>query len=171
MTSHSTESNPATSRGNSAMAMPRVSASFRHGIWIISFTIRPLQPGQATTVVLNMPIVGPVDKQRAISREGCVRRVIFISRKWPPAIGGMETYALKLCQALAVRCDLHKRVLPGKRNGRPPGLVRLAGFLVGSWCFLIRARADVLHVGDLVLWPLALAGRIFRAAPCIVITA
>jgi phosphatidylinositol alpha-1,6-mannosyltransferase len=100
-----------------------------------------------------------------------MRRVLFISRKWPPAIGGMETYAVKLCEALALRCELETRVLPGRAQGTPPSLVRLAVFLMGSFPFLLRRRAYVVHIGDLVLWPLALAARWFRTAPHVAVTA
>lgn len=100
-----------------------------------------------------------------------MRRVLFISRKWPPAIGGMETYAVKLCEALALRCELETRVLPGRAQGTPPSLARLAMFLIGSFPFLLRRRAYVVHIGDLVLWPLALAARWFRTAPHVAVTA
>lgn len=100
-----------------------------------------------------------------------MRRVLFISRKWPPAIGGMETYAVKLCEALALRCELETRVLPGRAQGTPPSLARLAMFLIGSFPFLLRRRAYVVHIGDLVLWPLALAARWLRTAPHVAVTA
>ncbi|UPG91120.1 glycosyltransferase family 4 protein [Luteibacter aegosomaticola] len=83
----------------------------------------------------------------------------------------METYALKLCEGLAPRCSLLTRVLPGRAHGVPPTLFRLTIFLIGSIGFLFRRRADVVHVGDLVLWPLALAARWFRSAPRVAITA
>ena len=37
MTSHSTTSKPATSRGRSASVIGSVSSSFRQGIWMMSF--------------------------------------------------------------------------------------------------------------------------------------
>jgi Glycosyltransferase len=83
----------------------------------------------------------------------------------------METYAVKLSEALAGCCELETRVLPGRAQGSPPGLIRLAIFLIGSFPFLLRRRACVVHVGDLVLWPLALAARWFRTAPHIAVTA
>ena len=42
MISHSTDSKPATSRGRSASVTGRVSSSFRHGIWMMSFIGRRL---------------------------------------------------------------------------------------------------------------------------------
>ncbi|MFC4525305.1 glycosyltransferase family 4 protein [Dyella halodurans] len=83
----------------------------------------------------------------------------------------METYAVKLCAELALRCALETRVLPGRPDGSPPGLIRLASFVVKAMHFLVGRRADVVHVGDLVLWPLALAARLARTAPRIAITA
>ncbi|MGN6093161.1 MAG: glycosyltransferase family 4 protein [Luteibacter jiangsuensis] len=100
-----------------------------------------------------------------------MQRVLFITRKWPPAIGGMETYAVKLATQLAARCALETHVLPGRIDGRPPVPFRLALFLLGSMRFLARRRADVVHVGDLVLWPLGWFARVVRAAPRTVITA
>ena len=50
-------------------------------------------------------------------------------------------------------------------------MLRLAIFLIGSLGFLSSRRADVVHVGDLVLWPLAVVARLFKTAPRIVITA
>jgi glycosyltransferase involved in cell wall biosynthesis len=100
-----------------------------------------------------------------------MQRVLFITRKWPPAIGGMETYAVKLTTQLATRCALETRALPGRIDGRPPVLFRLIVFLLGSLRFLAGRRVDVVHIGDLVSWPLAWFADVVRAAPRTVITA
>ena len=84
-------------------------------------------------------------------------KVLFITRKWPPAIGGMETYSVELAEELARRIDLTKKVLPGRRNGLPPGVFMLLWFGMKTAVWLMRhaARFDVAHAGDMAIWPLA----------------
>lgn len=89
-------------------------------------------------------------------------RVLFITRKWPPAVGGMETYSRDLTQALTdVSVDLDIKALPGKDNGDPPGAVALACFILKMFWFLITKgrQYDVIHVGDFVLAPLGLVAK------------
>jgi phosphatidyl-myo-inositol dimannoside synthase len=99
------------------------------------------------------------------------QRVLFISRKWAPAVGGMETYALKLTEALASRTTLEVKTLPGKPDGTPPGMMALATFVSCAAALLFRRKVDVVHLGDLVLWPLALVARWARSAPRVAMTA
>jgi len=99
------------------------------------------------------------------------QRVLFITRKWAPAVGGMETYSLKLTEALASRSVLEVKTLPGRANGTPPGMVPLAVFLLEAATLLFRRKVDVVHIGDLVLWPLALIARWATSAPRVAMTA
>jgi phosphatidylinositol alpha-1,6-mannosyltransferase len=99
------------------------------------------------------------------------QRVLFITRKWAPAVGGMETYALKLTEALASRCTLEVKTLPGKPDGTPPAMLSLAVFMVRSVAVLLGRRVDVVHLGDLVLWPLALVARWAGSSRRLAITA
>lgn len=99
-------------------------------------------------------------------------KVLFITRKWPPAVGGMETYALELSKELARLCDLSVRFLPGRANRKPPTMVSLASFVLSSVLFVATSeRRDVIHIGDLVLWPLCLVARIFQPTAKLAITA
>jgi phosphatidylinositol alpha-1,6-mannosyltransferase len=84
-------------------------------------------------------------------------RVLFVSRKWPPAVGGMETYSAELTSELAHLVDLDLRVLPGRSTGYPPSAVQLAWFILSTGAFLWRHRGryDLVHFGDVVLFPLA----------------
>lgn len=87
-------------------------------------------------------------------------RILFISRKWPPAIGGMETYSAELVRELAglPGVTVDTMVLPGRDNGKPPHFLLLAVFLMkvaGALPFIVR-RYDVIHFGDFVLSPLCL---------------
>lgn len=83
-------------------------------------------------------------------------RVLFLTRKWPPAIGGMEVYCRELVSELRKRADVDLRALPGRADGRPPSLPALARFgFATAWALLWRrTRADVVHGGDMTMWPL-----------------
>jgi len=99
-------------------------------------------------------------------------KVLFITRKWAPAIGGMETYSLELSRELKQRYDLTVRVLPGKADHRPPSLFSLFLFFLSSVFFVATRKGyQVIHIGDLVLWPLALVARFFQPSSNLVITA
>jgi len=99
-------------------------------------------------------------------------KVLFITRKWPPAIGGMETYAVELSKELSHLCDLTVHSLPGRGDGKPPTPLSLGWFVLSSMLLIITSRRyAVLHIGDLVLWPLCLVARIFQPTANLVITA
>jgi len=85
-------------------------------------------------------------------------KLVFITRKWAPATGGMETYSLRLCEALAKHCNLDVIALKGRKNGMPPGTMALLLFPIKAILHWLRrgARADVLHLGDMAIWPLGL---------------
>lgn len=100
-------------------------------------------------------------------------RIIFVSRKWPPAVGGMETYAQRLTDALEPSTELKRIVLPGRPDGSPPGSLALGFFgLQASFRILLgRRHADVIHVGDMASWLLALPARIGLGNAAIVLSA
>jgi len=84
-------------------------------------------------------------------------RVLFLTRKWAPAIGGMEVYSMELSEALSHKVDLTVRSLSGNKNGSPPGIGRLVYFLFSNLVYLWQTRRDfdVVHFGDFVLFSLA----------------
>ncbi|MFC2966798.1 glycosyltransferase family 4 protein [Acidimangrovimonas pyrenivorans] len=86
----------------------------------------------------------------------------FVSRKWPPAMGGMETYALRLSSELRRYARVDPIVLPGRPDGGVPGAFALLGFGAKAALRLLATRhpADITHVADLASWPLALAARL-----------
>lgn len=83
--------------------------------------------------------------------------VLFVTRKWLPAVGGMEVYCVELTDELASQVSLTTNFLPGRKNGQPPSLPALTWFFISQAIYLIRARNnyDVIHYGDLVMFPLA----------------
>ena len=101
------------------------------------------------------------------------RGVLFVTRKWPPALGGMETYSVQLTRALEPRLPLEVIALPGRTGGAPPGTFALLGFaLTAARRYAARtAPPAILHLGDMALWPLALLARLKRPRPAIVLSA
>ena len=92
--------------------------------------------------------------------------VLFVTRKWLPATGGMETYCVKLTEELARHEPVEVIALRGKSNGMPPGVAALLAFpftVLGR--SLARAKAPrVLHLGDMAIWPLGLLALLWRDA-------
>jgi glycosyltransferase involved in cell wall biosynthesis len=79
----------------------------------------------------------------------------FITRKWSPAVGGIETYCVRLCTELAKRNHLDIIALPGKENGDAPGTWQMLTFGLGTALRLLFTRpARIVHIGDISIWPL-----------------
>lgn len=87
------------------------------------------------------------------------QRLLFISRKWPPAIGGMETYSVELVASLRERFVVDALVLPGKPSGLPPGLLSYGAFVLRAILHCLRKgrRYPFVVFGDPLLLPAALA--------------
>lgn len=100
-------------------------------------------------------------------------RVLFVTRKWRPAVGGMETYCHELTSELAGHVELTVRALPGRPNGLAPSGLAILGFGLRIFAYLcLRARSfDVIHVADMASWPLALAGRLCSQRTLVVLSA
>ena len=88
--------------------------------------------------------------------------ILFLTRKWPPAIGGMEVYCRELTRALRLRAEVEVRALPGRADGRPPSVAALVWFGLAEAFRLSFRRGGfaVVHGGDLAVWPLVLAARL-----------
>lgn len=91
-------------------------------------------------------------------------RLLLISRKWPPAIGGMETYSVELAAALELHFQVTKLVLPGRSDGRPPSLFGYGWFLAKTvlYCLFRGRKFSHLVLGDLILFPAAICCRFVR---------
>jgi glycosyltransferase involved in cell wall biosynthesis len=101
------------------------------------------------------------------------KNVLFITRKWPPAVGGMETYCVELVAALKTQINLSVEALPGRENGAPPTALALIGFGLRSLVGLASARPkyDVIHAADMAIWPLALAASMRAPGAKVVLSA
>ncbi|MEM8936380.1 MAG: glycosyltransferase family 4 protein [Pseudomonadota bacterium] len=88
------------------------------------------------------------------------QKLLFITRKWPPAVGGMETYCAQLVEALRERADVDALVLPGREDGAPPSPLSMVLFGLRA-CLQVFKRADdydVIHGGDMAIWPILKLG-------------
>ena len=85
--------------------------------------------------------------------------LLLVSRKWPPAVGGMETYSVELAASLDADFDVERFVLPGRLDGTPPGLAAYAGFVARATWHCLRAGKRFPHVvfTDSLLFPAAVA--------------
>lgn len=84
--------------------------------------------------------------------------VLFVTRKWTPAIGGMETYSLRLTEELDGLARVEVVALPGQPSGKPPGVFALLRFpltIIARW-FARPAVPEVLHLADMAIWPVGL---------------
>lgn len=84
-------------------------------------------------------------------------RILFITRKWPPAMGGMETYSVELVREFRTAHEVDLYALSGMPNGDAPGANAIARFgLATSWKLLSRSnRSELIYGGDMAIWPLA----------------
>jgi len=101
------------------------------------------------------------------------KNVLLITRKWPPAVGGMETYCIELAAALKLHVNLSVKALPGRESGAPPTALALIGFGLRSLIGLMgaRQRYDIIHAADMAIWPLALAASMRRSCAKVVLSA
>ncbi len=99
--------------------------------------------------------------------------ILFITRKWAPAVGGMETWAHRLSDELARLAPVKVIALPGRSDGRPPSAAALLGFpfTVLRRILARKTAPDVVHIGDMALWPLGVLARWRFSAARVVLTA
>jgi len=80
-------------------------------------------------------------------------RILFVSRKFPPSVGGMEQFAYDLSQSLADKIDV-KAVTWGGHGRLKAVLIALPYLFIRSFRVIFRERIDIIHVNDGVLAPL-----------------
>jgi glycosyltransferase involved in cell wall biosynthesis len=99
-------------------------------------------------------------------------RVLFLTRKWPPAIGGMETYSAELARELTHQTDLTVHALPGRPDGAAPGAVAILDYgVTTAWRALTGRRHDVIHGADMAVWPLVLLARLRSPRAAVILSA
>jgi phosphatidyl-myo-inositol dimannoside synthase len=81
--------------------------------------------------------------------------ILLVTRKWPPAMGGMETWSVEVASEFQLHHNLSVHALPGKQNGDAPNWLALLGFGLKELIRLpFRNRSDVAIGGDMAIWPL-----------------
>jgi phosphatidylinositol alpha-1,6-mannosyltransferase len=89
-------------------------------------------------------------------------RLLFITRKFPPSVGGMEIYSHELYRAMrdaGVEVDLH---IPRRPMLGRPSLLQISVFFLGACTRLVghRHRYDALLIGDFAIASLACIARL-----------
>lgn len=99
-------------------------------------------------------------------------RVRFVTRKWGPTVGGMETYCMRLCDELAQYCELEVIALAGRSKNQMPSAFGLGMFgLLTIFKLLTRPVVSVTHVGDMASWPFAWVAKKRNPSGLVVISA
>ena len=80
-------------------------------------------------------------------------RILYITRKYPPSVGGMQKFNFYLTQNLKELANLELISWGGSQKWLP--LVIPYFFIKASWV-LLRKRVGIIHLGDASLSPLAL---------------
>lgn len=101
-------------------------------------------------------------------------RILFVTRKFPPSVGGMEVFAEELFLALKPKCDELILFKPDPPiMGRPSVFILLQFLAKAAKAVLRDARnVDVVLLGDALLTPLAWLSKVrARATVTTVVTA
>lgn len=96
-------------------------------------------------------------------------KILFITRKYPPSVGGMELFAYDLSKVLASKANI-KLVKWGGTGRLRAVLIALPYLFIRSFLVLVRGGVDVIHVHDGVLAPGGyVLSRLFRKPLVVVI--
>ena len=86
--------------------------------------------------------------------------ILFITRKYPPSVGGMQKYCYELANTLGARSET-KIISWGRSQAFLPWFF-LQAFMQSAFCLLTRP-IEIIHVGDALLSPLGwMLKKIFR---------
>lgn len=115
----------------------------------------------------------PTDLSAAQDTAKSSERVLFITRKWGPAVGGMETYCERLTQELAKLQPVDVIALRGRANGQPPSAMSLLlfPFTVLGHLIATKSKPAIIHLGDMAVWPLGVLALAFFPSARIVLSA
>lgn len=92
-------------------------------------------------------------------------RVLFVTRKFPPSIGGMEMYSAQLHHALTAEVGVLDLFTPNPPILGRPSIPRLARFIIAAaWQLATKARRyDVILLGDYAIASLAVVAKLATA--------
>ena len=107
-----------------------------------------------------------------LNDDSTVPSIRFVTRKWAPAMGGMETYCHRLTEELSKTHIVETLALPGQVGGAAPTAMSLLGFGFQTAFKLLFAKSvEVAHFGDIAVWPLALIVRLRHPQTSLAISA
>ena len=94
-------------------------------------------------------------------------KLLFVTRKFPPAVGGMEKYAAELYESLKDQADIKLIQWGGSVKYLPAVLPYF--FVRGCWQ-LLTDKIDIIHMQDGLLSPMgAVFKLVFRKPLCVVV--
>lgn len=98
--------------------------------------------------------------------------IIYISRKWPPSIGGMEVYAVKIYEGINRVFNVFPIILKGRSDGMAPKFWQIIGFALTAFFRLmfVKKVPDAIHICDLASWGLFLAFKMRSRLPKVIIS-
>lgn len=78
----------------------------------------------------------------------------------------METYSVRLVEGLSRNHDIDLTALAGRKNGLAPSVFQLLTFgFMTAFKTPFQKKADIVHLADGAIWPLAWLQKIFRKGP------
>lgn len=95
-------------------------------------------------------------------------RVLFVARRFPPSVGGMERFAFDLFTSLKTETHQIDKVTWGGSNKWLP-LVVPGLFLGALWKIITRRDYDILHIQDALLSPIGWLLHRLSGRPCVII--
>lgn len=94
-------------------------------------------------------------------------KVLFIARRFPPSVGGMERFAYDLANAIEEQVTLKKITWGGSNKWLP--LVLPIFFLRASWSLMTERDIDVIHIQDAVQAPIGWLLHVIFRKPYVVV--
>ncbi len=88
-------------------------------------------------------------------------KILFIARRFPPSVGGMERFAFDLSAALKTKTQMHRITWGGSNTWLP--IILPLFFLRALWKLLTDRQIDIIHMQDAVQAPIGwLLSKLFR---------
>lgn len=94
-------------------------------------------------------------------------KILFIARRFPPSVGGMERFAYDLSNALGDKVELKKITWGGSKKWLP--LVLPVFFFRGFWMLLNDRSIDIIHMQDAVQAPIGWLLHVIFRKPYVVV--
>ncbi len=94
-------------------------------------------------------------------------KILYITRKFPPSIGGMQTQSYQFYKCLSRKCDVQIISWGGSQVFLPVFIVYAA---LKAVILLMIKRADIIQLGDIVLSPLGVFLKVLFKNPVLTVS-